>query len=297
MGGERDGGRAYLLTGRTFGTACWTYCSASAILWLTIQPVAAAPSSSTWRRGGSKFRRQGTAKAPFFTLARLRDAIRALKRGKGPPRGWRARDHPRRGFIGWRSRSRSGRKDSGTAEANHLHGGARRAPRDLRGRIIRGLRRQADGSWSVTLPDRRARGGVFRQLFINGRRYIRARSPATASSTSCGVPRGERSNRKAEGSLPSEGTIFNRGPTSLTLRIRITFSWNDGHFPVKAVDTENRIVTLAGPAVWELPSRGCLRLYRGEPSGRVRRPRQWQLNRETGDSASSLRGEDLSVRR
>ena len=56
------------------------------ILWLTIQPVAAAPAEFHIAPNGSD-QAAGSAQAPFRTLARARDAIRALKRGKGLPEG------------------------------------------------------------------------------------------------------------------------------------------------------------------------------------------------------------------
>ncbi|HOJ21134.1 MAG TPA: right-handed parallel beta-helix repeat-containing protein [Armatimonadota bacterium] len=279
---------------RAFRTLLLTAC---AILWLTIQPVAAAPIEFHVAPGGND-KAAGTAKAPFRTLARARDAIRALKRGKGLPEGG-ARVILHGGVYRLEEPFTLGPEDSGTAKAPIIYMAAPgERPVISGGRIIRGLRRQADGSWSVTLPEAAGHRWVFRQLFINGRRYIHARSPNDGQFYIVrSVPDENDPNRKAKDRFAFRGNDIQPWPNLSDVEIRVTFSWNDGHFPIQAVDTENRIVTLAGPAVWELPKPGmptCGYIVENHP-GACDAPGEWQLNRETGElRVIPFEGEDLS---
>lgn len=268
------------------------------ILWLTIQPVAAAPIEFHVAPGGND-KAAGTAKAPFRTLARARDAIRALKRGKGLPEGG-ARVILHGGVYRLEEPFTLGPEDSGTAKAPIIYMAAPgERPVISGGRIIRGLRRQADGSWSVTLPEAAGHRWVFRQLFINGRRYIHARSPNDGQFYIVrSVPDENDPNRKAKDRFAFRGNDIQPWPNLSDVEIRVTFSWNDGHFPIQAVDTENRIVTLAGPAVWELPKPGmatCPYIVENHP-GACDAPGEWQLNRETGElRIIPFDGEDLGA--
>ena len=69
-------------------------------------------------------------------------------------------------------------EDSGTAEAPIIYMAAPGArPVFCGGRRIGGLKRGEDGLWTAHLPEVAAGNWYFEQLFVNGRRAVRARSP------------------------------------------------------------------------------------------------------------------------
>ena len=119
----------------------------------------------------------GSSEAPFRTLTRARDAIRALKDDTGLPEGG-VRVVVRDGVYRLEQPLSLGPEDSGTQEGPVVYAAAGDGKPVLSGgRVIRGLQRNGDGSWSTNIPEAAARKWVFRQLFVNGRRYIPARSP------------------------------------------------------------------------------------------------------------------------
>ncbi|MDI9584571.1 MAG: right-handed parallel beta-helix repeat-containing protein [Acidobacteriota bacterium] len=240
----------------------------------------------------------GSAEAPFRTLTRARDAIRDLKREAGlPDGGVRVVVHD--GIHRLAEPLALGYEDSGTEHAPIVYAAAEgKAPVISGGRAIAGLRPNADGSWSASIPQAANHGWVFRQLFVNGRRYIPARSPNEGQySIMRGVP------PEGGSGASKDRFVFRAGdiqvwPNLADIELRITFSWNTGTFPVKAVDPENRIVTLAGPAVWELPKPGlatCPYIVMNHP-GACDAPGEWQLDRETGElRIIPFAGDDLGA--
>lgn len=227
----------------------------------------------------------GTSAAPFRTLTRARDAIRTLKRGKGlPTEGVGVLIHG--GTYRLEEPFTLGPKDSGTPSLPISYAAAsRERPVLSGGRVIKGLRRKADGSWSTTIAEAAGHKWVFRQLFVNGRRYIPARSPNEGQYFIVrGVP------PEGGSGTAKDRFVFRSGdlepwPNLSDVELRLTFSWNTGTFPVKAVDPKARIVTLGGPAVWELPKPGmatCPYIVQNHP-GACDAPGEWQLNRDTGE--------------
>jgi hypothetical protein len=239
----------------------------------------------------------GTDKAPFRTLSRARDAVRALKAAKKvPPGGVRVLIH--NGTYRLAEPLALGPEDSGTAAAPVVYAAAPGAkPIISAGRVITGLKRNADGSWSTMIPAAAGRKWVFRQLFVSGKRYLPARSPNEGQYfIERGVP------PESGPGTARDRFVFRRGdlqnwPNLPDVELRLTFSWNTGTFPIKSVDPQTRLVTLGGPAVWSLPKEGmstCPYLVLNHP-GACDAPGEWQLNRETGElKIIPFAGEDLS---
>ena len=227
----------------------------------------------------------GSEGAPFGTLTGARDAIRSVRQGAGLPEGG-VRVVIHEGVYRLAEPFALGPEDSGTPTTPIVYAAAAgERPVLSAGRAISGLRRNQDRSWSTIIPQAADRGWVFRQLFVDGRRYIPARSPNTGQYfIQRGVP-------------PEDGPgtakdrfVFRRGdiepwPNLSDVELRIAFSWNAGSFPIESVDPQTRIVTLAGPAVWQLPKPGmptCPYIVQNHP-GACDSPGEWQLNRETGE--------------
>ncbi|MEN6496176.1 MAG: hypothetical protein ABFD16_17990, partial [Thermoguttaceae bacterium] len=230
----------------------------------------------------------GEANSPLATLEGARDAVRTLKsRGGLPAGGVRIVLHG--GTYRLEKPLVLTPDDSGTAEAPVVYAAAPgETPIVSGGRTIDGFRRNPDGSWSTTIDAARNRGWVFRQLFVNNRRYILARSPNS----------GQYFVRKAvlQGDIETKGdwagkskTAFGFFPGDLKawdnlqdVNLKLYFSWNSGLYPLKSVDEKTHVALLAGPAVWPMPrSAGQCYLVENHP-GALDSPGEWQLDRTTG---------------
>ncbi len=114
----------------------------------------------------------GTADRPFATLVRARDAIRAQKE-RGP-----VQVHVAGGDYTLTEPLVLEPRDSGTSEAPILYKAAPGArPVFSGGRVIRGWQAGKDGLWQVQLPEVAAGKWHFEELFVDGRRATRARTP------------------------------------------------------------------------------------------------------------------------
>jgi hypothetical protein len=243
----------------------------------------------------------GTAAAPFATLERARDAVRELKRDKGLPAGGvrivlHGGTYPRTAPLMLTP------EDSGTAKAPVVYTGATGAtPVVSGGMAISRFRRNPDGSWSATVDAACRKQWDVRQLFIDNRRYILARSPN----------RGQFFVRKAvlQGDIETKGdwagkskTAFGFFPGDLKawpqlgdVNLKLYFSWNSGLYPLKSVDERGHVALLAGPAMWPMPrSAGQCYLVENHP-GALDAPGEWQLDRATGRlSVIPFAGENLA---
>ncbi|MEI6500811.1 MAG: hypothetical protein WCP21_07265, partial [Armatimonadota bacterium] len=227
----------------------------------------------------------GTQQAPFRTLTKARDFIRAAKRGKGLPEGG-ARVLVHNGTYRLTEPFALTADDSGTEKAPVVYAAAPGAkPVVSGGRVLTGLRRNADGSWSTTIPAAAGHKWVFRQLFVDGKRYIPARSP---NAGQYGIARGvppDSGPGTARDRFAFAGQDLKPWPNLADVEVQLTFSWNTGTFPLKSVDPATHLAVLGGPAVWSLPKEGmatCPYLVLNHP-GACDAPGEWQLDRETGE--------------
>lgn len=227
----------------------------------------------------------GSAKAPFRTLARARDAVRALKR-KGPLPAGGVRVVVAGGAYRLAEPFALGPEDSGTAAAPVVYAAAAGTrPVISGGRIIKGLKRGADGSWSTVIPEAAGHKWVFRSLYVDGRRYTPARSPNTGQYYLRRGVKAETGSGTARDRFVFKGADLQPWPNISDVELRVTFSWNTGTFPLKSVDPQTRLAILGGPAVWSLPKEGMSTapyIVMNHP-GACDAPGEWQLNRETGE--------------
>jgi hypothetical protein len=118
----------------------------------------------------------GSKQEPFATLERARDAVRALK-AKGPLDG-PVRVNVADGRYALAEPFVLSPEDSGTQAAPVVYQaepGAR--PVFTGGRAIRGWKKGPDGLWTARIAEVAAGEWYFEQLFVDGRRATRARSP------------------------------------------------------------------------------------------------------------------------
>ncbi len=227
----------------------------------------------------------GTADAPFATLQRARDEVRAIKAEGDLPRGGVSIEIAD-GTYFLDEPLTLGPEDSGAPGAPIVYAAADGAtPVISGGRRITGLTRQEDGSWTVTIPEAADHGWVFRQLFIDGRRYIYARSPNEGQyHTLSGVPT-EEEEGTAKDRFVYHGDNLQAWPDIGDVEVRLYFSWNAGTFPLAAVKPDEHIAVLGGPARWSIPKPGMATapyLVFNHPAA-CDVAGEWQLDRGTGE--------------
>ena len=117
----------------------------------------------------------GTRRAPFATLARARDAVRAAKQA-GDAGAWTVR--VKTGVYPLSEPLVFAPEDSGTADAPVTYLGEGGGTQVIGGQAVRGWQTTAEGFWSAEIP-RGADGApaYFESLYVNGRRAVRARHP------------------------------------------------------------------------------------------------------------------------
>ncbi len=117
----------------------------------------------------------GTETKPFATLARARDAVRE-KVAVGLDRNWlvlvQGGTYPQPGTLAF------GPEDSGTERYSITYAAAPGEKVLLDGgRRITGWKKGAGEIWRAELPEVKAGKWYFRQMFVNGQRAVRARTP------------------------------------------------------------------------------------------------------------------------
>jgi len=235
----------------------------------------------------------GTKAAPFATLSRARDAVRALI-AAGLKRDVTVE------IAGGRYELDGpvvfGPADSGTAEhAVTYAAAAGETPVFSGGRTIRGLTRTAEGRWTGRIDDVAAGRWRFNELFVNGRRAVRARYP------------NEGFHRLVKpGSDQRTSFTFRAGdvgPWKHLTDVEVVFlhDWSTSRVRVAEVDAKARVVTLRDPIG---SAAAHYRMTHFEPhpryflenvAGGVDAPGEWRLDVRTGELSYLPRaGEELS---
>jgi len=122
----------------------------------------------------------GTAQQPFATLTKARDAVRALK-AKGPLTE-AVRVNVADGTYTITEPLVLAPEDSGTKDAPVIYqatAGAR--PVFTGGRVVTGWQPGENGLWTTRVPEVASGKWYFEQLFVNGHRATRARTPNAKS--------------------------------------------------------------------------------------------------------------------
>ncbi|RZM28982.1 MAG: right-handed parallel beta-helix repeat-containing protein [Pedobacter sp.] len=118
----------------------------------------------------------GTAKAPFATLEAARDQVRKLRRQK--QLNGSVTIQVNSGTYYLTKPLEFTREDSGTASsALIIRGAAGKTPVLSGGSLLPSFQKVTEQLWKIDLPNPNAYGGPIQQLFINGTRAVRARTP------------------------------------------------------------------------------------------------------------------------
>lgn len=151
------------------------------------------------------------------------------------------------------------------------------------GREITGLREQADGTWRATLEDVHTGAWWFEELFVDGRRAMRARHPNEGYAR---VVRAGADNRTSLVLDPAEVD-----PALLDDRSEIVFlhDWSISRVRIAGVDPATDTIRLAGPIGCAAPH---FAITNFEPHPRcfvegspllVDAPGEWALDRRSGE--------------
>ncbi len=259
----------------------------------------------------------GSADRPFASVARAQTAIRDLKRSAGLPAGGVVvRIAP--GDYLLAAPLVFTPDDSGTAAAPIVYDGGDRLPGDAAapvlsgGTPITGWREVEPGLWAADLPAVAAGRWYFEQLWINGRRATRARSPNAGyhyvdQKAGYGPPRADGlvDDRVARSfhTLHSEdlaGYATLTGPAlrDVTLTV-LSHNWIATRLRVDAVDPATRRLTLTGPPGRSVHSefeRG-LRYHAENFRAALDAPGEWFLDRAGTLFYRPLPGETLAALR
>jgi hypothetical protein len=183
------------------------------------------------------------------------------------------------------------------------------------GKKITGWEKQPDGLWKATVPEVKEGKWYFQQLWINGRRATRARTPNKgflrmedrASSATFPFKEGRPAPDAEKWEQILKHNAFAASPATISelgkitpeelpdAEIIIPHTWDVHHYHIQEVNAEANSVLMRGPAIRELLS--------NEPDGRFHvenfraaldAPGEWYLSRNGDIFYSPLPGEDLS---
>jgi hypothetical protein len=179
-------------------------------------------------------------------------------------------------------------QDSGTAEAPVVFAATEgERPVFSGGEVLTGFR-QSGPHWEVEIPEVRAGHWYFHQLWVNGQRRQRARSPNEGYHRIARlVPGPPRPNAK-----PVAPDRFHFAPGDLEpwarladVNLILMHSWETSIHPLKSVDARSNLVEFAAPlkewwglGYWETNQR----YYVENALELLDQPGEWYLNRDTG---------------
>ena len=179
-------------------------------------------------------------------------------------------------------------QDSGTGETPVVYAAfENERPRFSGGRFIKGFH-QTGSLWETTIPEVKAGGWYFRQLFADGQRRPRARSPKSGyfriARLIAGppIPNAKPFARDKFGFVPGDLQPWQR---LSDVNLVLMHSWENSIHPLKSVDTVSEVVEFAAPmkewwglGYWEDHQRYFVENAREL----LDTPGEWYINRETG---------------
>jgi Right handed beta helix region len=154
-------------------------------------------------------------------------------------------------------------EDSGTPQAPVVYQ-ALKAERPVfnGGRSIRGFKREPDGTWSTRLPQ----GLHFEQLFVNGRRAVRARSPNQFYhyvQAKADAPAEEDLSRRAFRGLKEDlQPLYGLTPAQLqAVNVVVYDSWGVNRILVSRMDPTTNTLFISGTTFWPFLRWGSKQRY------------------------------------
>ena len=161
------------------------------------------------------------------------------------------------------------------------------------GKQITGWQRESHGSWRAEVPEVREGKLYFRQLFIDGRRATRARSPNKGFfHTTALIKKPDYSRRQADGFHFAGSNLTGEIAASQDTLLTVYQSWMSYQYRVKELHPETK-AALLDPQMDVYRTRS--RFFVENAPVCLDAPGEWRLDRQTGIVRYiPLPGEDLS---
>ncbi len=163
--------------------------------------------------------------------------------------------------------------------------------------------KQGDGPlWTTVVPAVKNGSWYFRQLFVNGKRCIPARSPNLGHhrARGPGIPyqdrQAARRDTETKNSLYFEGNDLQTWSNLSDVIVVVYHSWTTSRHRIATLDTEKKLVQFTAPSgwpmgYWEAKQRYYVEFVREELDA----PGEWYLERGTGQLTYYPRpGEDMT---
>ena len=148
------------------------------------------------------------------------------------------------------------------------------------GRRITGWHRDSTGPdlWTVDLPEVRGGTWYFQQLFVDGLRLQRARTPNAGFFNAAG-----RLGEDSPISLPFKaGDIQPQWAGQPDARVIMLMKWTDLHLPIAAVDPAKHVAMLTGPPPASWLDETDARYWIENVPDALDQPGEWYLDRRSG---------------
>ena len=239
---------------------------------------------------------------PFATVTRARDAIRKAKAAAKEPRPFRVL--VRGGTYRLAEPIVFGPEDSGAADAPVMYEAyPGEQPVLSGGRAVTGWKKGEGDIWAATLPDVKAGKWYFHQLWVNGRRAIRARTPNVGFLRTNGPLPGFENPHKFRGKAEAcMGFRYVAGDLKAwdnlaDVNLFAYHSWTSSLHWIDKLDTEKHEVRFANRSGWPIgwwdrKQRYFVENYREALDS----PGEWYLDRKTGVLSYWPReGEDMAT--
>jgi hypothetical protein len=205
-------------------------------------PQPPTPQADFWVAPDGKDSNPGTAGAPFATLARARDAVRKIIAAKLTKD---IRVLIRGGTYSQTDTLLFGPQDSGTEKHSITYSACAGEKVVMSGgRRITGWKKRGGEIWTAEIPEVRAGKWHFRQLFVNGKRTVRARTPNVSDKTPWWIIKASTAERPFTVSVNGLLQAY-RNPGDVEL---VCIYNNEGSRErLESVDAKRQVFTLAPP--------------------------------------------------
>jgi hypothetical protein len=199
-------------------------------------------------------------------------------------------------------------EDSGTATAPIIYQAAPEArPLFDGGRVLEGFRPLGGGVWALTLPEVREGRWYFEQLWVNGRRATRARSPnqscfvvANPVTDAPGLPPDTPAefDKRAFFAWPPDIGLLGRMPANQLPDVNLVayHAWETSRHRIASADPASGLVVLSGPSLWTFRQWDLnQRFYLENFKAALDAPGEWFLDRDGTLYYLPLPGEDMAT--
>ena len=230
----------------------------------------------------------GKTDGPFATVARTRDAVRE-RRAQGQPAGpvrvvIAGGTYPLPETLVFRP------EDSGTPEAPVTYAAAPGARPILSGgRRVTGWQRGEGPLWTARIPEVAEGKWYFHQLFVNGSRRTRARTPNEGYLRAAGpleplANREEaRRDRETKIGFRFQGEEIRPWQNLEDVNVIVYHAWTASWHHIAAVDAQERTVRFTAPSGWPMGYWEREQRYVVENCREaLDSPGEWYLDRKTG---------------